>query len=47
MNTFVSPDNLTQDIRFALRQILRSPAFACIIAIFTVPRHAARLNPMR
>jgi putative ABC transport system permease protein len=35
MNTFVSLDNLKQDIRFAFRQILRSPAFA-FIAIFTL-----------
>jgi putative ABC transport system permease protein len=35
MSTYVSLDNVKQDIRFAFRQILRSPAFACI-AIFTL-----------
>src|ERR1700693_2590342 len=35
MDTFVSLDNLKQDIRFAFRQILRSPGFAAI-AIFTL-----------
>jgi putative ABC transport system permease protein len=35
MNSFVSVDNLGRDMRFAFRQILRSPGFACI-AIFTL-----------
>jgi hypothetical protein len=35
MNSFPSIDNLGRDIRFAFRQILRSPAFASI-AIFTL-----------
>lgn len=35
MNSFLSIDNLDRDIRFAFRQILRSPAFASI-AIFTL-----------
>jgi putative ABC transport system permease protein len=35
MNTSVSIDNLKQDVRFAVRQILRSPGFA-FIAVFTL-----------
>ena len=35
MNTFLSMDTLKQDVRFAFRQILRSPAFA-FIAVFTL-----------
>jgi hypothetical protein len=35
MNGFVWIENLARDIRFAFRQILRSPGFA-VIAIFTL-----------